>query len=71
MNESKRNLKNFDDQNAKKQALREQLFQMQVKLRKMQVTIEQDKIKNENLQNVQKFETELRKVRDTKESEML
>jgi hypothetical protein len=44
---------------------------MQSKLRQMQVTIETESIKNENLKNVRNIEGELRKARDEKESELL
>jgi len=37
---------------------------MQIKLRKMQVTIEEEQIKNDNLKNVKNFEMGLRKTRD-------
>lgn len=37
----------------------------------MQVTIETESIKNENLKNVRNIEVELRKTRDEKESELL
>jgi hypothetical protein len=38
---------------------------MKNKLRDMQVSIEQEDIKNENLKNVKSIELELRKIRDT------
>ena len=44
---------------------------MQSKLREMQVTIETEQIKNDNLKNVRNIEEELRKARDEKEAEML
>jgi len=44
---------------------------MQSKLREMQVTIETESIKNENLKNVRNIEIELRKARDEKETDML
>ena len=44
---------------------------MQSKLRQMQVTIETESIKNNNLKNVRNIEIELRKARDEKESELL
>jgi hypothetical protein len=37
---------------------------MQIKVRKMQVTIEEEQIKNDNLKNVKNFELSLRKTRD-------
>jgi hypothetical protein len=37
----------------------------------MQVTIETESIKNENLKNVRNIEIELRKVRDEKETDLL
>lgn len=37
----------------------------------MQVNIESERIKNENLKNVAKFETDLRKQRDARETDML
>ena len=44
---------------------------MQSKLRQMQVTIETESIKNDNLKNVRNIEVELRKTRDEKESDLL
>lgn len=44
---------------------------MQSKLRQMQVTIETESIKNNNLKNVRNIEIDLRKARDEKESELL
>lgn len=44
---------------------------MQSKLRQMQVTIETESIKNENLKNVRNIEIDLRKTRDDKETELL
>lgn len=37
----------------------------------MQVTIETESIKNENLKNVRNIEVELRKTRDEKETDLL
>ncbi len=37
----------------------------------MQVSIEQEQIKNDNLKNVKNFEQQLRKTRDQQETEML
>ena len=44
---------------------------MQSKLREMQVIIETEQIKNDNLKNVRNIEEDLRKARDDKEAEML
>jgi len=44
---------------------------MQAKLRRMEVSNSQAVIENENLKNVLKFETDLRKARDAKESQLL
>lgn len=37
----------------------------------MQVSIEQESIKNDNLKNVKNIETDLRRLRDIQESEFL
>ena len=64
-------LRNVESQNGQKQDLSDRLYQMQSKLRQMQVTIETESIKNENLKNVRNIEIELRKTRDEKESDLL
>lgn len=64
-------LRNVESQNSQKQDLSDRLYQMQSKLRQMQVTIETESIKNENLKNVRNIEIELRKTRDEKESDLL
>ena len=71
MKESASQLRNVESQNSQKQDLRDRLYQMQSKLRQMQVTIETESIKNNNLKNVRNIEIELRKARDEKESELL
>jgi predicted nucleic acid-binding Zn-ribbon protein len=71
MKESAVQLNKFENQNVQKQDLRDRMQKMKNKLRDMQVSIEQEDIKNENLKNVKSIELELRKIRDTQESEML
>lgn len=71
MKDSNRNMKQFEVLNQQKQELRDRLYSMQIKLRKMQVTIEEEQIKNDNLKNVKNFEMGLRKTRDNQETEML
>ena len=71
MKESNAQLRNVESQNGQKQDLRDRLYQMQSKLRQMQVTIETESIKNNNLKNVRNIEIDLRKARDDKESELL
>lgn len=71
MNESQRQLQSFDNQKTNKDALRKKLCQMQSKLREIEVNIEQERIKNENLKNVQVSEADLRKERDKQETELL
>jgi len=71
MKESAMQLRNVESQNGQKQDLSDRLYQMQSKLRQMQVTIETESIKNENLKNVRNIEIELRKTRDEKESDLL
>jgi len=44
---------------------------MQTQLREIEVGIESDRIKNQNLKNVQKAEKELRDVRDKQEKVLL
>ena len=64
MTDSKRILNQYESQDSSKQALREKLYQMQTQLREIEVGIEQDRLKNQNLKNVQNAERELREVRD-------
>ena len=71
MKDSNRNMKQFEVLNQQKQELRDRLYSMQIKLRKMQVSIEEEQIKNDNLKNVKNFEMQLRKTRDAQETEML
>lgn len=71
MKESAVQLNKFEGQNVQKQDLRDRLSKMKNKLREMQVYIEQESIKNENLKNVKSIELELRKIRDLQENEML
>ena len=56
MKESKVQLGNFEQQNMQKQDLRDRLQEMKNQLRDMQVNIEQEAIKNENLKNVKNIE---------------
>jgi L-lactate utilization protein LutC len=65
MKESAVQLNKFENQNVQKQDLRDRMQKMKNKLRDMQVSIEQEDIKNENLKNVKSIELELRKIRDT------
>jgi len=51
--------------------LREKLYQMQTQLREIEVGIEQDELKNQNLKNVQNAERDLREVRDKQETVLL
>jgi hypothetical protein len=51
--------------------LREKLTQMQANLRDIQCSIEQDKIKNENLKKVELFEGNLRVERNKEELSLL
>ena len=44
---------------------------MHSRLRELQVTVETESIKNENLRNVRNIEQDLRKTRDEKENEVL
>ena len=44
---------------------------MQTQLREIEVGIESDRIKNQNLKNVQNAEKELREVRDKQETVLL
>jgi hypothetical protein len=44
---------------------------MQSKLREIEVNIEQERIKNENLKNVQVSEADLRKERNKQETDLL
>lgn len=71
MKESAVLLSKFEGQNIEKQELRDRLQKMKNKLRDMQVSIEQESIKNENLKNVKNIETDLRRLRDIQESEFL
>ena len=71
MADSKRVLNEYETQDSKKQQLREKLYQMQTQLREIEVGIEQDRLKNQNLKNVQNAERELREVRDRQESVLL
>lgn len=71
MSDSKRILANYETQDSSKQALREKLYQMQTQLREIEVSIESDRIKNQNLKNIQNAEKELREVRDKQESVLL
>ena len=71
MAESKNTLQTLREQNSKKQILRDKLQEMQAKHRRMEISIQSGQIENENLKNVQKFEEELRKSRNKKESEIL
>jgi hypothetical protein len=64
MADSKRGLNQYESQDSQKEAVREQLYRMQSQLREIEVGIEQDRLKNENLKNVQGAERELRDVRD-------
>lgn len=52
MNESQRQLQSFENQKASKDALRKKLWEMQCKLREIEVNVEQERIKNENLKKV-------------------
>ena len=71
LTESKNNLGKLDQQNTQNQTMRDQLQAMQAKLRRMEVGNSQAVIENENLKNVLKFETDLRKARDAKEQQLL
>lgn len=71
LKESNQRLKQFETQNSKKDALRKELEQKLTKLREMEVNIEQEQVKNGNLRKVQETESELRKFRDKKETELL
>ena len=51
--------------------MRKELEQKLTKLREMEVNIEQEVVKNGNLRKVQETESELRKFRDKKETELL
>ena len=51
--------------------MRKELEQKLTKLREMEVNIEQEVVKNGNLRKVQETETELRRFRDKKETELL
>lgn len=44
---------------------------MQTQLREIEVGIEQDELKNQNLKNVQNAERDLREVRDKQETVLL
>jgi hypothetical protein len=71
MKESKVLLQKFEGQNIEKQELRDRVEKMKSKLRDMQVSIEQEQIKNDNLKNVKNIESDLRRLRDIQESEFL
>ena len=71
MKESAVQMNKFENQNNEKQDLRDRLYDMKNKLREMQVSIEQESIKNDNLKNVKNIEQDLRKVRDQQETELL
>jgi len=71
MKESAVLLSKFEGQNIQKQDLRDRLQKMKNKLRGMQISIEQESIKNDNLKNVKSIETDLRRLRDIQESEFL
>lgn len=71
MKESQKQLLEFEGQNAQKDKLRQELQQKLKTLREMEVNISQEQLKNENLKKVQKYENELRKKRDTQETELL
>jgi hypothetical protein len=71
MKESAVLLSKFEGQNIEKQDLRDRLQKMKNKLRGMQISIEQESIKNDNLKNVKSIETDLRRLRDIQESEFL
>ena len=71
MKESAVLLSKFEGQNIEKQDLRDRLQKMENKLRGMQISIEQESIKNDNLKNVKSIETDLRRLRDIQESEFL
>ena len=71
MKESKVLLQKFEGQNIEKQELRDRVEKMKSKLRDMQVSIEQEQIKNDDLKNVKTIESDLRRLRDIQESEFL
>ena len=71
LKESHQRLRQFESQNAKKDSLRKELEQKLSKLREMEVNIEQEAVKNGNLKKVVETETDLKKFRDKKESELL
>jgi len=71
MKESAVLLSKFEGQNIEKQDFRDRLQKMKNKLRGMQISIEQESIKNDNLKNVKSIETDLRRLRDIQESEFL
>ena len=62
---------NIDSQNQVKMKLREQMQQMQAKLRRLEVTIRSAEVENTNLKNVAKAEEELRKIRNDQEAQIL
>lgn len=51
--------------------MRKELEEKLTKLREMEVSIENELVKNGNLKKVQTTETDLRKFRDKKETELL
>ena len=71
MAESKVTLKTLREQNSRKQILRDKLQEMHAKLRRMDMDIETKVVENTNLENVQKFEDDLRQGRNQKETTIL
>lgn len=71
LNESKQKLLTLDSQNQKKDAIRAKLFEMQGKLRNLEVTIENELVTNHNLKNVKTIEEQLRNQRDVEEKDQL
>ena len=65
--ESKKSLASIDVQNKQMSQLRDQLEAMHAQMRSMQNNIRSAQIKNDNLKNVSKLESDLRKNRDTNE----
>ena len=65
--ESKKSLASIDGQNKQMSQLRDQLEAMHAQMMQMQNNIRSAQIKNDNLKNVSKLESDLRKNRDTNE----